>query len=287
MSHAIEGLVGQTAGPLEFSWTERDTRLYALAVGAASADPEEEPGLGAVVPDHPDSTSLVPSFATLPGSAARRSLDLRALGGSPLVHAEHGIEIVQPLHREGRVSTHCTVVNVWDKGSGALIETESVSADVETGRTLIVNRSSSFVKGLGGFGGERGPRAEPMSEDRSQVVASYPTRPDQALMYALLGDDNPLHWDARVARAAGFERPILHGLCTYGIAARAVVEHFGGGDPVMLRSLTARFTAPVYPGDTLTISMSRDGESVRFRVSDPRGATVLDRGSAVLGEADS
>lgn len=281
---SVLDLLGRESGAVRFDWDEHDVRLYALGVGAASADPlgDELRFVSPGTPDRP--VQVLPSFAVLPGSAARRSLDLRELPRASVVHASQSVELVRPVPPRGRVETVCRVVGVWDKGSGALVDTEAVSVDAVTGEPLFVNRSSSFARGLGGFGGERGPSSAAGAPEREpDAVASVPTREDQALLYALSGDDNPLHWDPAFARRAGFDRPILHGLATFGVAARALTALVCGGDPALLRSISARFTAPVLPGRTLQVAVwsDRDGRGASFRVLD--GSTVvLDHGHCAL-----
>ena len=152
--------------------------------------------------------------------------------------------------------------------------------DGETGEPRFSTRTGLFIRGEGGFGGERGPsgaRNQPPSRDPDHVV-SYATRADQALLYRLSGDRNPLHSDPAFAKRAGFDRPILHGLCTFGMAGRALLHTLCGSDPARFSSMEARFSRPIYPGDTLSVSMWVDGREAVFRTETQDGTVVLDGG---------
>ncbi|AYG03154.1 MaoC/PaaZ C-terminal domain-containing protein [Gryllotalpicola protaetiae] len=283
MSSDLTTLVGRSSEEREFVWDDRLVRLYSLAVGAASDDPTG-PELVFAAPGDASSNAMLPSFAVLPGADARRSLDLHELGESTPVHAGQSIRILQPLRREGRLVSTARISAVWDKGSGALVEIESVSRDAVTDKVVVVNNSATFAPGAGGFGGERGPSVPAAHvEVDADAVVSLDTRPEQALLYALLGDENPLHWNPEVAAAAGFERPILHGLCTFAIALRAVVSALDITDPSLLRDTSARFSAPVIPGERLSVSVWRTPYGARFRATKADGTVVLDRGVASLG----
>jgi acyl dehydratase len=268
---SIQALLGrESAVPSVFSWNARDVRIYAVGVGADERF--SSPG-SAGSPLRP-----IPSFAVLPGASARRQLDLSEMPRDRTVHASQSLEIRRPLPVSGMLTTTCRVVGVWDKGSGAVVETEAVSRDAGTGEIAIVNSSMSFVRGSGDFGGDRGPSlATHLPEREPDVQLDYRTTDDQAVLYCLSGDDNPLHWDPDFARQSGFERPILHGLCTYGFATRALVDTVCDGDPNRLRAISARFSAVVFPGQLLTVAVWRQADEAWFRVS-VGGTTVLDLG---------
>ena len=155
--------------------------------------------------------------------------------------------------------------------------------DAHTGEPRFASTSSLFIRGEGGFGGARGPSssAEPWPAREPDDVVTYAVRPDQALVYRLSGDRNPLHSDPVFAKRAGFDRPILHGLCTYGFTGRALLHAVCGSDPARFRSMAGRFSRPTYPGDTLTISIWSEGDGVRFRTDNQRGETVIDAGRFV------
>jgi acyl dehydratase len=276
---SIQSVQGrETKVPSIFSWYARDVRIYAIGVGAEATF--SSPGTSRS-PLRP-----LPSFAVLPGAAARRNLDLSEIPREKTVHASQSLEIRRPLAVQGTLETTCRVVGVWDKGSGAMIETEATSRDAANGEIVIVNTSMSFVRGSGGFGGDRGPSVKArMPERQPDAEVEYRTADDQALRYCLSGDDNPLHWDPAFAKRAGFERPILHGLCTYGFATRAVVGAACKGNPDRLRSISARFSAVVYPGQRLDVAVWQDVDEAWFRVS-ADGATVLDLGHCTFNGAD-
>jgi acyl dehydratase len=174
------------------------------------------------------------------------------------------------------------VTGIYDKGSGALVATENVAVDAATGELLVTSRSGTFIRGEGGFGGDRGPSEPWERPDRppdEQVVQQ--TRPEQALIYRLSGDRNPLHADPKFAARGGFSRPILHGLCTYGITGRALLHALCGSDPARFRSMSGRFSRPVLPGDPLVVSIWRPGDggdTALFQTATEEGAVVIDRG---------
>ncbi len=211
---------------------------------------------------------------------ARRRAELGSFDPAMLVHGEQAIELFGPIPPEGTVRTTSVVTGIYDKGSGALVVSKSTSVDVPSGEPLFASTTSLFVRGEGGFGGERGPSssAGPWPDREPDDVVTYSTRADQALLYRLSGDRNPLHSDPVFAKRAGFDRPILHGLCTYGFTGRALLHTVCGSDPTRFRSMAGRFSRPTYPGDTLTVSIWADGEGVRFRTDNQRGETVIDSG---------
>jgi acyl dehydratase len=185
---------------------------------------------------------------------------------------------------EGEIESNGECVAIWDKGKGAVVEMESTSVDVATGKPLLKTRSSVFIRGEGGFGGERGPSARFEVPDRApDHQVSYDTRPDQALIYRLSGDRNPLHSDPSFAKMGGFDRPILHGLCTYGFTGRALLHTLCDGDPARFKSMYGRFSKPVLPGDSLTVSMWVDGDECLFRTANQHGDVVLDQGRMARG----
>jgi len=280
---------GATAPPVERSWTSTDALLYALGVGAGALDPSFE--LEFTTENSAGQPQRVlPTFAVVAGQGGARrpaadgpAMPLAELGTfdpAMLVHGEQAIELHGPIPVEGSVRTTSRIAAIYDKGSGALVVIDAESVDGETGEPRFSTRTGLFIRGEGGFGGERGPsgaRNQPPSRDPDHVV-SYATRADQALLYRLSGDRNPLHSDPAFAKRAGFDRPILHGLCTFGMAGRALLHTLCGSDPARFSSMEARFSRPVYPGDTLSVSMWVDGREAVFRTETQDGTVVLDGG---------
>ncbi|MFO7251841.1 MAG: MaoC/PaaZ C-terminal domain-containing protein, partial [Actinomycetes bacterium] len=272
-------LVGVESDPVERSWTSTDALLYAVGVGAGLDDPTAELAFTTEnsegVPQR-----VLPTFAVLltQGTGSRRLGDFDP---AMLVHAEQAFELHRPLPPSGTVRVTSKVTGIYDKGSGALVVSESLAVDPASGEPMITSRSSVFIRGEGGFGGDRGPRTEwKVPEREPDHVVTYRTRPEQALIYRLSGDRNPLHSDPAFAARAGFPRPILHGLCTYGFTGRALLHTLAGSDPARFAAMSGRFTAPVFPGDALTVSMWADGEQVWFRTAKDDGTIVIDRGEA-------
>ncbi len=282
-------LVGEPGEPHERSWTSKDALLYAVGVGAGLGDPLKE--LEFTTENTSGVTQQVlPTFAVLISQAAVRR-NLGDFDRALLVHAEQAFELHRPLPVAGTVRTVSTVTGIYDKGSGALVTIENEAADAATGEPLITSRSGTFIRGEGGFGGDRGS-SEPW--DRPDRPADHEvmleTRPEQALIYRLSGDRNPLHADPAFAARGGFARPILHGLCTYGVTGRALLHALCGSDPARFAAMSGRFTRPVLPGDSLTISIwvtdaggEENGQGhgrALFQTSTRDGTVVIDRGAA-------
>ena len=273
-------LVGVPSEPQLRSWYSKDALLYAVGVGAGLGDPLQELQFTTEntegIPQQ-----VLPTFAVLVAQprAGRR---LGSFDRAMLVHAEQAFELHQPLPVEGTVTIVSTVTGIYDKISGALVTSESVATDVATGAKLVTSRSGVFIRGEGGFGGDRGPSngwRRPAGQPDHRVV--QPTRPEQALLYRLSGDRNPLHADPAFAARGGFSRPILHGLCTYGVTGRALLHTLCGCDPARFRSMSGRFTRPVLPGDTLVVSiwLAEDADNTaRFQTATENGDVVIDRG---------
>lgn len=270
--------VGRTAGPFAASWTSDDALVYALGVGAGQSDPYAELELTTENSEgHPQ--VVLPTFAiALALRDPRLRVDVGDIDRSRLVHAEQSLEMHRPLASSGTVLIRSQIAEIADKGSGALIVTECSAADAATGEPAFTSRLTAFLRGAGGFGGRTASNPRSLPERDPDIVIPAPTRPDQALLYRLSGDHNPLHVDPVFARRAGFDRPILHGLCTYGISARLLMQAIGKPTDA-LTYIDGRFTKPVYPGDTLEIHVWTDdtGEHL-FRALDSSGAVVIDRG---------
>jgi acyl dehydratase len=268
--------VGTEAEPVERSWTSKDALLYAVGVGAGTSElaftTENSKGVH---------QQVLPTFAVIAGAGGAAMAAAGDIDWTQLLHGEQAFELHGPIPVEGTVRTVSRLTGIYDKGKGAVLTTESTSVDAATGEPRFTTRSSVFIRGAGGFGGDRGPSGpRNVPPDRAPDVSiSYTTSPDQALVYRLSGDRYPLHADPEFAKLAGFDRPILHGLCTYGFTGRALLHGLCGGDPARFRSMEARFSASVYPGDELTISMWRvaDGEAV-FTTSTNTGVTAITEG---------
>ena len=276
LNHSLVGVPGE---PAERSWDSKDALLYAVGVGAGLGDPLNELEFTTENSEGIEQ-QVLPTYAVLIAQG-RTSGQLGDFDRAMVVHAEQAIELHRPLPVAGTVRTTSTVTGIYDKGSGALVVTENVAVDAATGEPLATTRSSAFIRGEGGFGGERGTDAawdRPDREPDHQVT--YQTRPEQALVYRLSGDRNPLHVDPKFAARGGFDRPILHGLCTYGVTGRALLHVLCDSEPARFRSMSGRFSRPVWPGESLTVSVWRpDGsDTALFQTTKDDGTVVIDRG---------
>jgi acyl dehydratase len=285
LDHSLVGVPGE---PQERSWDSKDALLYAVGVGAGLGDPLRELAFTTENCQGVEQ-QVLPTYGVLIAQA-RSGRSLGDFDRAMLVHAEQSVELHQPLPVAGTARTVSTVTGMYDKGSGALVVAENVAVDATTGRPLVTTRGGTFIRGEGGFGGPRGdsdPWSAPEREPDHRVV--YATRPEQALVYRLSGDRNPLHVDPAFAARGGFARPILHGLCTYGVTGRALLHVLCGSDPSRFRSMSGRFSRPVLPGDSLVISIWVDpaGDSALFRTALEDGTVVIDRGRMRFGAPDA
>jgi len=272
--------VGATSKPVERSWSSTDCLLYALGVGAGTLDALDFELEFTTENSADRPQKVLPTFAAVVGGGGPPLATLGSFDPAMLVHGEQSIELFGPIPPEGKVRATGVVAGIYDKGSGALVVTKSTSVDARSGEPRFASTTSLFVRGEGGFGGDRGPSssAGPLPGREPDEVVTYATRADQALLYRLSGDRNPLHSDPVFAKRAGFDRPILHGLCTYGFTGRALLHAVCGSDPTRFRSMAGRFSRPTYPGDTLTISIWDEEDGMRFRTDNQRGETVIDSG---------
>ena len=271
--------VGSKSEPAERSWKSKDALLYALGVGAGAVDPFWE--LEFTTENTKDVTQRVlPTFAVIIGMGGGAMASIGTFNPAMLVHGEQGIELHKPIPVEGTVRTTSEITGIFDKGSGAVIATRADSVDAGTGESVFSTTSSIFIRGEGGWGGDRGPSGpkNPAPDRAPDHEVTYGTRTDQALLYRLSGDRNPLHSDPSFAKMGGFDRPILHGLCTYGFTGRALLHALCGSDPARFKGMEARFTKPVMPGDTLTVKMWVDGDEATFRTETAAGDIVIDGG---------
>lgn len=253
--------VGASLGSRELAWNASDVLLYHLALGATELRYVYERDL-----------VVLPTFAMVVGTLRDTSPPVLKMPGVDvdLVSALHGrqeLTMHKPLPPNGSAIAESWIADVYDKGSAAIIVTETVTE-------YFSSRISIFVKGEGGFGGDRGPstRVDPPPRAPDAVLVTA-TRPDQALLHRLLGDRNPLHVDPAFAALAGFPDPILHGLCTYGVVGKAVVDSLLDGDPARVVSYSTRFSGVVYPGETLRTQVwSFPGRFVLTTTVDERDA---------------
>jgi acyl dehydratase len=273
LNHEIVGVDGP---PAERTWTSSDVLLYALGVGAGQADPytelefTTENSIGVT-------TQVLPTFGNLISGGGGFG-KLGDFDPASFVHAEQAFTLHRPLPVAGTARSTSKVTGMYDKGSAALVVTESTAVDAATGDPLVTTRGSIFIRGEGGFGGDRGPTADwKMPDGPADHQVTYAVPRDQALLYRLTGDRNPLHSDPQFAARGGFDRPILHGMCTYGYTGRALLHAVCGSDPARFTSMEGRFTRPVLPGDERVISVWADGGTAYFRTT-VDGQPVIDRG---------
>jgi len=273
----VDKAVGGELPGLSFSWSQDDVILYNLGVGAGN--PPDDPA--ELKYAYEGDLVAVPSFGTIPPFAMM--MNLGSVDGidielTRVLHGDQSLTIHGPIPTSGTVSQNGRVIDVFDKGRGALIVLEVVSVLETTGETLFTNRSGIYVRGEGGFGGASGPSAGNALPDRApDTVVESPVLPQQALLYRMSsGDKNPLHADPAFAAMAGFDRPILHGLCTYGVVLKAVTETVLGGEPERVGSYKARFTGHVFPGETLVTRVwEESGVYLVETETKDRGKTVL------------
>jgi acyl dehydratase len=272
-------------------YTERDTMLYALGLGFGQ-DPMDRGALRFV---YERELQALPTMACVMGSPGIWWRDARTGADAvKLVHGEQDLRLHGTLAASGKVIARNKVVSLTDKGAGkgAIAVVLRTLVDQASGRAIAESRNVTFLRGDGGFSEASGvsdPGPEPLPpvpERPADIEVSYATRPEAALVYRLSGDVNPLHADPDVAARAGFDRPILHGLCTYGMGARAVIEHVTGHDASRLKRLAVRFTSPVRPGETVRYELWRESASLlRLRASvDARAAIVLNNGVVEIAE---
>jgi len=262
----------------------QDVALYNFSIGLGQ-DPMDERQLDFLYEPRLKAMPSMPVVLAAPGFWSRN--EDTGINWKQILHGEQGVVLHRPLPVEGEVIGCSRVTGLVDRGEGkgALMYSEREVVDAATGETLATLTSTSFLRGDGGFGGPSGPvkRPHPEPEGSPDLTVDLSTRPEQALVYRLNSDLNPLHIDPAVARDAGFPRPILHGLCTYGITCRAILQAVTDFDPDQIKSHQARFSAPVFPGDTITVDIWKDGKEISFeaRVKD-RNATVIKNGLTVL-----
>ncbi len=268
-------------------FTERDLALYALGVGAGldALNPDE---LKTVYELNADGFVPLPTWGVVPAVSgileqAKEGLTAPGLnyGLDRILHGEQYLEVLNPIPTHGTLKHKARIKDIFDKGKHALVVTEIRTFDDATGDELFRNELTMFVRGAGGWGGERGPdtNVNLPPERAPDAVITEKTAPSQALLYRLSGDWNPLHADPEFAKAFGFEKPILHGLCSFGYVGRHVIKAFAKGDPRLFKSIKVRFADTVYPGETLKTEMWKDGDRVLFR------CTVVERNKVCISNA--
>jgi acyl dehydratase len=266
--------VGSKGEPVEVSWTSKDCLLYAVGIGAGTHE------LAFTTENTNDVEQQVfPTFPVVIGWGKGTALGkVGSFNPALLVHGQQSVTLHRPIPVEGAATLQSEVTGMYDKGKAAVVVT-TTTATVDD-EPLYTNTASVFIRGEGGWGGDRGPsgpRNEPPEREPDRRV-TYETSPNQALLYRLSGDRNPLHSDPAFAAMGGFDRPILHGLCTYGFTGRALLHTFCGSDPARFHHIEGRFTSPVMPGEALTVNMweAGDGEVVFTTVAGDR--LVIDQG---------
>jgi 3-hydroxyacyl-CoA dehydrogenase/3a,7a,12a-trihydroxy-5b-cholest-24-enoyl-CoA hydratase len=288
----LDAAASQPPVEYEAAYNERDLALYALGVGAG-ADPLDPTELAFLNEGSGDFQAL-PTYAAIPAANAMlqmakegASLPGLNVGFDRILHGEQYVELRRPLPTSARLKHKIKLRDAYDKGEHAIAVVEVRSFD-ESGQQIAYNEMTSFLRGCGGWGGERGPSGEvnvPPTREPDAVVEEK-TAASQALLYRLSGDWNPLHVDPAFAKAFGFDRPILHGLCTFGYAGRHVLKAFAGGDPRRFRSIKVRFTGMVFPGETLVTRMWKESDKrIVFETSvKERDKVVIKNAAVELGE---
>ncbi len=267
--------LGFDLGEGPYSYTKDDVILYHLGLGAGipATDPKE------LESTYEKNLKVLPSFGVIPTFGS-----MGGLGSVPglefnfamLLHGEQDLQIHQPIPPEATITNKSKIAEIWDKGKAALVVLQVDSSD-EAGKPLFTNRFSLFLRGEGGFGGEPGPKAGNEAPSREpDGVIEVPTLPQQALIYRLSGDKNPLHADPEFAKMGGFDTPIIHGLCSYGVVCKAVVDEVLGGDVTKVARYSVRFAGVGFPGETYRVSYWREGDRILIAAkSKERDAKII------------
>jgi len=262
--------VGTSTSEVRVVWTADACMLYALGVGAGVADL-------AFTTENTEGRPLrvLPTMPALYGAGTEHFVGIGEFDWARVVHARQRLTLHAPLRPGGEADVTTTITGMLDKGNAAILQTTTAGVDPTTRRPIFTGESEVYLGGAGGFGGERGHRAHLADPDRApDHTVAYQTTAEQALWYRLSGDRHPLHSDPGFAAAAGFRIPILHGLCSFGFAGRALLAAVAGGEPDRLRMIEARFAAPAEPGDELVVEVW-EGSDAAFRVRTGAGAVVL------------
>ncbi len=268
--------VGAESEPYEASWTSKDALLYAVSIGAGTDELAFTTENTANIDQQ-----VFPTFAVAVGYRAGSAFrSIGTFNPAMLVHGQQAITMHKPLPVNGSVIVRGRIAAIHDKGTAAVVVTETVATDNTDGTPMFTNVSSAFIRGEGGWGGDRGPSGpRNVAPDRApDHTVTYHTSPDQALLYRLNGDRNPLHSDPSFAAMGGFDRPILHGLCSYGFTARALLHTLCAGDSSRFGHIEARFASPVLPGEALTVSMWNSAAGEAAFTTSVGDRLVIDQG---------
>lgn len=286
MAIVYEKLLALDIAPVEHSYGAKDCMLYALGLGLGQ-DPMNEDELAFV---YEKNLKVLPTYALVQGYSAYWLRNPQSgVNWTKVVHGEQGLVLHKPVAGEGTVIGKTRIVDVVDKGEGkgALVFSERKVTDKASGELLATLAQTTFCRGDGGFGGPKRdtPPPHPMPERAPDIVCDLPTRPEMALVYRLSGDVNPLHAEPAFAKAAGFPRPILHGLASFGVAGHALLKSVCGYDPARLTAMAGRFSAPVFPGETIRTEIWREGGAVSFRArAVERDVVAVNNGRAEIVE---
>ncbi len=270
-------LVGLKGEPSKYSYDEKDAMLYNVGIGARPYDDVEflYEGKG---------PKVFPTFAVIGGMAGMGVMgQLEGINPVMILHGEQSITLHRELPPRAKLTLQGELVALWDKGAAAVVEIETTASDDQG--PLFTAKAGIFARGSGGFGGERGPSAKEKNnppEKEPDHVISEDVRIEQAAIYRLSGDRNPLHIDPEFAKMGGFETPILHGLCTYGFVGRAILRALCGNDPAKLKHFEARFADVVYPGDAITTKLWVDGKEALVQAETQKGNVVLANAKAIV-----
>lgn len=274
--------LGAELGEGRYAWNRDDVILYHLGVGAGV--PATDPG--ELEYTYEKNLKVLPSFGVIPVFGAMGglgSVEGLSFNFAMLLHGEQDITLHQPIPPEAKVVNKGRVAELWDKGKACLCVLE-VETTLESGEPLFTNRFSLFLRGEGGFGGEPGPKAgHDKPERKPDGVIETPTLPQQALIYRLSGDKNPLHADPDFAKMAGFDKPIIHGLCSFGIVCKAIVDEVLGGDVTKVARYQVRFRGVGFPGETYLTSYWKEGDKIIIEASSKeRGEVVISNAAITL-----
>ena len=258
------------------SYTKDAVILYHLGLGAGvpATDPKE------LEYTYEKNLKVLPSFAVIPAFGSMGGINNvpgMQFNLAMLLHGEQEVIIHRPLPVEAKLKTSAHIPEIYDKGKAALVILEATASNEADGQPLFTNRFSLFIRGEGGFGGDSGPKAGNVAPDRApDGVIERKTLPQQALIYRLSGDKNPLHADPEFAKLGGFDTPIIHGLCSYGIACKAIVDEVLGGDVAQVARYQARFAGVAFPGETYQVSYWKQDKQILLEAkSVERGAPII------------